>query len=713
MYGHLQNNCPLTKEAPVAEEHATPPVTNQQQAESCSFGPWMMVERRQRKPPTKQGNLGKSSTDLGFQGSRFNLLSDLENGDNNLSDIPSAPLVDVPIRQVTNAAAIPRVKARSKGKLPVTTKQSMPISLRKSPVVNFSEFSILQRGHSTASSSNPPALDQSKHSAVVVNENSDPNVLVSPGVFTTLSTNGKVPPTGEPPDQRLQSSTGVNSPVPVDISLQSKLTDVSSDERGSSHAEAVNFFSSLFSCPEGPVPTFPIHGAFPPIDADLMSSLDSSPSVHEIYDALMAMAPLKSPGPLHCHLQPDALLSPIDSFSELIDSSENWDRDKLCATFHPDVVPHILGVKCPEPTDIPNQIIWRWTSKGNFEVRSAYSNLASGSWDPNLALWKLIWRMAVPQRLRVFLWVVSRRKLMTNLERCNRHISSSSLYPLCNEADESIVHVLRDCRASSAVWELILPSSLSSSFAQPDLLAWIENNLRSGMIHTEWDIPWSSIFVSTIWQLWKSRNDFVFNAVLHSKEIVVRRAITWAHYYSGCCPPCNGVTTLHYEPPTWRRPDPGWICLNVDGAVSRGSNAGAVGGLFRDHSGAWIAGFQQAIGKCSPLHAELWALFIGFQYAWELGFTTLQIQTDCKEVVNMLHALDTDRSAFTLVRAIAKLRQKCWMTDIIWIPRDGNRAVDMLAKSTDTSAHDMLRLLTPPRALISLLQDEAPAASFT
>ncbi|KAK8598764.1 hypothetical protein V6N13_094724 [Hibiscus sabdariffa] len=59
--------------------------------------------------------------------------------------------------------------------------------------------------------------------------------------------------------------------------------------------EAVNFFSSLFSCPEGPVPTFPIHGAFPPIDADLMSSLDSSPSVHEIYDALMAMAPLKSP----------------------------------------------------------------------------------------------------------------------------------------------------------------------------------------------------------------------------------------------------------------------------------------------------------------------------------------------------------------------------------------------------------------------------------
>ncbi|KAK9038032.1 hypothetical protein V6N11_022925 [Hibiscus sabdariffa] len=400
-------------------------------------------------------------------------------------------------------------------------------------------------------------------------------------------------------------------------------------------------------------------------------SLGSGSSIHPLTDVW-----IPSIGPLHSHLQPEALLSPIDSFFELLDSSGNWDRDKLCAIFHPDVIPHILGVKCPEPTDIPDQITWRWTPKGNFEVRSAYSNLASDSWDPNHALWKHIWQMTVPQRLRVFLWVVSRRKLMTNLEHCNRHISSSSLCPLCSGADESILHVLRDCRASSEVWEMLLPSSLSLRFVRQDLLDWIEDNLRSGLLHTEWDIPWSVIFVSTIWQLWKNRNDFVFNAVLHSKEAVAHRAITWARYYSGCFPPCSGVATLLCEPPTWRRPDPGWTCLNVDGAVSMGSNAGAVGGLYRDHSGAWI------------------------------------VQTDCKEVVNMLHALDADRSTFSLVRAIAKLRQKCWMTDIIWVSRDGNRAADMLEKLMDASALDMLRLLTPPRCLIPLLQHDAPDASF-
>ncbi|KAK8996373.1 hypothetical protein V6N11_076610 [Hibiscus sabdariffa] len=110
-----------------------------------------------------------------------------------------------------------------------------------------------------------------------------------------------------------------------------------------------------------------------------------------------------------------------------------------------------------------------------------------------------------------------------------------------------------------------------------------------------------------------------------------------------------------------------------------------------------------AIGKSSPLQAELWALFIGLKYVWDLGFMTLQVQTDGKEVVTMLNAMHADRSTFPLVCVIVKLRQKRWMTDIIWIPREGNRAADMLAKSTVSSALDMILLHTPPRCLIPLL----------
>ncbi|KAK8527670.1 hypothetical protein V6N12_054875 [Hibiscus sabdariffa] len=114
----------------------------------------------------------------------------------------------------------------------------------------------------------------------------------------------------------------------------------------------------------------------------------------------------------------------------------------------------------------------------------------------------------------------------------------------------------------------------------------------------------------------------------------------------------------------WKRPDPGWICLNVDDIVSTESSNGAIRGLFRDHFGSWISGFQKTIGKCSPLQAELWAIFTGLNYSWDQVFTLLQIQTDCKEVVTMLNAVHAAKSTFPLVRATVKLRQKGWVTDI-------------------------------------------------
>ncbi|KAK8506764.1 hypothetical protein V6N12_002208 [Hibiscus sabdariffa] len=68
-------------------------------------------------------------------------------------------------------------------------------------------------------------------------------------------------------------------------------------------------------------------------------------------------------GLLQYHLKSETLLFPIGSFSNLLDDTGNWDRDKLCAIFHPEVVPYSLGVKCPDSSDNADQIIWRRTTK--------------------------------------------------------------------------------------------------------------------------------------------------------------------------------------------------------------------------------------------------------------------------------------------------------------------------------------------------------------
>ncbi|KAE8719485.1 hypothetical protein F3Y22_tig00109957pilonHSYRG00251 [Hibiscus syriacus] len=104
---------------------------------------------------------------------------------------------------------------------------------------------------------------------------------------------------------------------------------------------------------------------------------------------------------------------------------------------------------------------------------------------------------------------------------------------------------------------------------------------------------------------------------------VMKRSITWTRYYYESM---TISTTTKLITPTqvhWNAPDPSWICLNVDGLVSSATGFGSIGGVFRDHEGSWILGFNKSIGITSPLQAELWAIFIRLQLAWDNGFELL------------------------------------------------------------------------------------------
>ncbi|KAK8562005.1 hypothetical protein V6N12_049060 [Hibiscus sabdariffa] len=238
-----------------------------------------------------------------------------------------------------------------------------------------------------------------------------------------------------------------------------------------------------------------------------------------------------------------------------MDGTGNWDRGKLCSIFQSDVVPHILSIKCPDPSDMEDQLIWRWTPTGKFTTRSAYSLLSRSFWEQKSATWKHLWDAPVPQRLRLFLWVLFRNKLMTNVERCRRHFGHSSMCAVCNAADESILHVLRDCIVASAVWQRLAPSSPSPEFSTTNLQLWVINNLSSRVVHPEGGMPWPTLFISTLWQLWKSRNDWVFNNVMLPIEAIRNRAITWARYYLGVDQQAPPTASLSNAPCLWKRPE--------------------------------------------------------------------------------------------------------------------------------------------------------------
>lgn len=55
----------------------------------------------------------------------------------------------------------------------------------------------------------------------------------------------------------------------------------------------------------------------------------------------------------------------------------------------------------------------------------------------------------------------------------------------------------------------------------------------------------------------------------------------------------------------WSNTSEGWLKVNTNGATNMQSEAAVAGGVVRDHSGTWLAGFLRNIRDCSILEAEV------------------------------------------------------------------------------------------------------------
>lgn len=103
----------------------------------------------------------------------------------------------------------------------------------------------------------------------------------------------------------------------------------------------------------------------------------------------------------------------------------------------------------------------------------------------------------MPERVRVFIWLVSHQVIMTNVERVRRHVGDNAICQVCNGAEESILHVLRDCPAMSGIWLRLVPPRRRHEFFAKTLLEWLFENLGAGSDRQ--DTGWSTLFSIAIW----------------------------------------------------------------------------------------------------------------------------------------------------------------------------------------------------------------------
>ncbi|CAA7019726.1 unnamed protein product [Microthlaspi erraticum] len=291
-----------------------------------------------------------------------------------------------------------------------------------------------------------------------------------------------------------------------------------------------------------------------------------------------------------------------------------------------------------------------------------------------------VWRVAAPERVCLFLWLVSHQVIMTNVERKRRHLSDSDVCSVCKGDFKTIMHVLRDFPAMAGIWERIVPAGMRHLFFSQSLLEWLYDNLQEGVIIT--DVPWSTTFAMAVWWGWKWRCGNVFgdNRLCRDRVKFVRElaAEVWRAYQTVSLK--SGPRARVVRDIGWQAPSAGCFKLNTDGASHGNPGLATAGGVIRDGDGKWCGGFALNIGRCTAPLAELWGVYYGLVIAWERKFSLLEFEVDSELVVGFLkRGINTSHLLSFLVRLCHGYLEKDWSVRITHVFREANRLADSLA----------------------------------
>lgn len=88
--------------------------------------------------------------------------------------------------------------------------------------------------------------------------------------------------------------------------------------------------------------------------------------------------------------------------------------------------------------------MWKLNMNGPFTLKIAYQSIDHDERVLSNSKWKLIWDNKLPPKVKCFLWLVKKGRLLTNHERVRRKIASDAACARCGVVQKIVLHVLRD-----------------------------------------------------------------------------------------------------------------------------------------------------------------------------------------------------------------------------------------------------------------------------
>ena len=382
-----------------------------------------------------------------------------------------------------------------------------------------------------------------------------------------------------------------------------------------------------------------------------------------------------------------------------------WDWPRLSQLLPSDILRRIASFELPMEA-IDDQPIWVGSKSGDFRINSAIQ-LVQSVVDARLdhlatttsTTWSWVWKLRLPYRVQVFVWLVLHRKLLTNLERYKRHLTSTATCELCLANDEDLDHVLRRCLHAQDVWGVLAQMGMQSVDVDTDLPEWLQLNLRGAHI----DPSWPTKFAVALWYIWKWRCVKIFGSIeqlpMDIGDFLSRKFQETLRVLKKDIGPkhtSHTMSTPHMV--KWEAPPRGWRMLNTDGAARGTMGLAGAGGVLRDETGTWLIGFSEFLGHCSATMAELRAVLRGLQIAKEVATTKLWVQVDSTVIISMLSKDTQCHPAYhSLIKQCKLLIDWAgWVVKISHCFREANQVADKLANLGVESQLGVKKYRAPP-----------------
>lgn len=115
------------------------------------------------------------------------------------------------------------------------------------------------------------------------------------------------------------------------------------------------------------------------------------------------------------------------------------------------------------------------------------------------------------------------------------------------------------------------------------LPVWLQSNMISPSKMA--GLPWATIFLTTIWHIWKDRNKEVLEHHIQPASIVTTQILQQAKQIQEAF--SNSLHPIYSKPKltNWLAPLAGKLKLNTDGCSKGDPGQSGYGGLLRDETG--------------------------------------------------------------------------------------------------------------------------------